>query len=89
MAPLSCKVNYISTNTTTTLQAGAQNIQIHTVCCPIATTGTVTFQDTGSPTTYFVLPIGSIGCFILDIVCSNGLAIVTSAADKVLVTTWQ
>lgn len=82
------KPTYISTQTTTTIYTGG-NVQIHTVICPIALTGTATFQDTGSPTTYFVLPIGSIGCFILDCNFPNGLAVVTSAADKLIVSTAQ
>lgn len=80
------QTKYIATATTTTIQS-AGNISIHTVVCPIALTGTATFQDTGSPTTYFVLPIGSIGSFRLDCICANGLAVVTSAADKLIVTT--
>ncbi len=81
------QLTYISTATTTTIQS-AGNITIHTITCPIATTGTVTFNDvTGSPVTYFVLPIGSIGSFRLDSICANGLKVVTSAADKVIVTT--
>lgn len=81
------QLTYISSATTTTI-ASAGNISIHTVTCPIATTGTVTFTDvTGSPVTYFVLPIGSIGSFKLDSICGNGLKVVTSAADKVIVTT--
>lgn len=79
---------YISSQTTTTIEANARNITIHTVNCPIATTGTVTFQDiAGSPATYFVLPIGSIGSFRLDATYPNGLKVVTSAGDKVIVTT--
>ncbi len=89
MNPIVCKTTYISSNTTTHIQTGSVAINIHTIACPIATTGTVTFRDTGTPTTYFVLPIGSIGTFILDIVCSNGLDVVTSASDKVIITTWQ
>lgn len=75
----------ISTQTTTTVAASG-NVRIHTVICPKATTGTVTFEDiAGSPATYFVLPIGSIGCFILDASAPNGLKVVTSAADTVLI----
>lgn len=78
---------YISSSTTTTIAGGAGNVFIHTVNCPIATTGAVTFEDiTGSPVTYFVLPIGSIGCFILDSIFPNGLKVVTAAADKVIIT---
>lgn len=78
------QLSYISTQTTTTVLA-AGNLTVHTVTCPIATTGTVTFEDVaGSPATYFVLPIGSIGSFRLDTLLPNGLKIVTSAADKVI-----
>lgn len=76
---------YISTATTTVIQA-AGNISIHTVNCPIALTGTATFQN-ASAAAYFVLPIGSIGSFRLDMVCANGLSVVTSAGDKLIVTT--
>lgn len=73
---------------TTTLVVAASNVHIHTVVCPKATTGTVTFNDVaGSPNTYFVLPIGSIGTFILDSVFPNGLSVITSAADTVLIQT--
>lgn len=83
-------LTYIAAQTTTTIEGAAKNITIHTVNCPIATTGTVTFEDIAvSPATYFVLPIGSIGSFRLDSVCGNGLKVVTSAGDKVLVTTQQ
>jgi L-lactate utilization protein LutC len=81
------QLTYISSATTTTIASGV-NVTVHTVVCPIATTGTVTLQSTaGSPATYCVLPIGSIGTLILDSVCPNGLAVVTSAGDKVIVTT--
>ncbi len=83
-----CKTTYIATNTTTTIDSNHSNVNIHTIVCPIALTGTATFQDVGSPTTYFVLPIGTIGTIILDAVFPNGLAVVTSAADKLLVTTY-
>ena len=76
---------YISTATTTTI-ASAGNITIHTVTCPIALTGTATFQDSAA-SAYFVLPIGSIGSFRLDSVCPKGLAVVTSAGDKLIITT--
>lgn len=79
------QLTYISTATTTVVQA-ANSTTIHTVNCPIATTGTVTFQDSAAAA-YFVLPIGSIGSFRFDSVCNKGLSVVTSAADKVMVTT--
>lgn len=78
---------YISTATTTTV-AAAGNITVHTINCPIALIGTATFQDVAtSPATYFVLPIGTIGSIRLDSVFANGLKIVTSAGDKLIVTT--
>lgn len=80
------RFKYISTQTTTHVVTGTENLTVHTVICPIATTGTVTFQDTVTPTTYFVLPIGSVGSFRLDIVLPAGLDVVTSAGDKVIVT---
>lgn len=79
---------YIATQTTTTIEAAAKNITIHTVNCPIALTGTATFTDiAGSPATYFVLPIGTIGSLRFDSACANGLKVVTSAADKLIITT--
>lgn len=75
----------ISTQTTTSVVTGG-NVHIHTIVCPKATTGTVTFNDVaGSPATYFVLPIGSIGTFIMDAVYPNGLSVITSAGDNVLI----
>lgn len=74
----------ISTATTTSVTTAGKNMKIHTVVCPKALTGTATFQDT-SASAYFVLPIGSIGTFILDSVFPNGLDVVTSAGDTVLV----
>lgn len=80
------QTSYIATQTTTTVIASG-NGEIHTVNCPIALTGTATFTDVaGSPATYFVLPIGSIGSFRLDVSTPNGLKVVTSAADKVITT---
>lgn len=76
---------YIATATTTVI-AAAGNITIHTITCPIALTGTATFQN-ASAGAYFVLPIGSIGSFRLDSMCPTGLSVVTSAADKLIVTT--
>ena len=75
----------ISSQTTTNIVTGTNLLHLHTVICPKATTGTVTFRDTITPTNYFVLPIGSIGTFIFDSVLSSGLDVVTSAADNVLI----
>ncbi len=80
---------YISSATTTNIQP-AGNCYIHTVNCPIALTGTAKFQDrAGSPVEYFTLPIGSIGSLILDAVFPNGLSVVTSAGDKLIITSKQ
>lgn len=76
---------YISTATTTTVQA-AGLLTVHTIVCPIALTGTATFRDSANAT-YFVLPIGTIGSFTFDASLAKGLNIVTSAADKLIVTT--
>ena len=76
----------ISTATTTNIETNSRQIKLHTVICPKATTGTVTFNDKAG-TTYFVLPIGSIGTFIFDINLPNGLSIVTSAGDTVIANT--
>jgi hypothetical protein len=84
-------VKYISTNTTTNLAAAGRNSRVHTVILPKNSTGTVTFQDkTGSPVTQFVLPTSTVaGTYILDVVFGNGLDVVTSAADTVIVTYYQ
>ena len=79
------QLTYIATATTTVIAASG-NSSIHTVTCPIALTGTATFQDKAG-SAYFVLPIGSIGSFRLDAIAPNGLSVVTSAGDKVIVTT--
>jgi hypothetical protein len=76
---------YIATNTTTHVVT-ALNCTLHTVVCPIALTGTATFQDLAAAA-YFVLPIGSIGSFTFDCILPNGLDVVTSAADKLIITT--
>lgn len=76
---------YIATATTTVI-AATGNITVHTVVCPIALLGTATFQDKAAAA-YFVLPIGSIGSFLLDSSFANGLSVVTSAADKLVITT--
>lgn len=86
MTKIQYQLKYISTATTTSIESSAKGITIHTITCPIALTGTATFQDS-TGTAYFVLPIGSIGSFILDVSCPKGLSVVTSAADKVIVTT--
>lgn len=80
------QLKYISTQTTTHVVTGSNNLTLHTVNCPIATSGTVTFQDTVTPTTYFVLPAGSVGSFRFDLVLPLGLDVVTSAGDKVILT---
>lgn len=85
---LECRGTYISSATTTNITAG--KTFLHTIVCPIATTGTVTVQDrAGTPNVYFVLPIGSIGTLTLDIELTNGLAVVTSAGDNCIITWMQ
>ncbi len=78
---------YISTNKTTHVQANGSSSVVHTVVVPKTTTGTVTFQSTASPAvTYFVLPASTIaGSYLFDAVCGNGLDVVTSASDVVIV----
>jgi len=79
------QATYIATNTTTVVSTG--RTLLHTVVCPIALTGTATFQDSAA-TAYFVLPIGSIGTLHFDCVLDKGLSVVTSAADKLIIN-WQ
>lgn len=79
------KTTYIATATTTVV-AATGNITVHTITCPIALTGTATFQNNAAAA-YYVLPIGSIGSFRIDGVCALGLSVVTSAADKLIITT--
>ena len=79
------ETKYIASQTTTGVTTGKS--MLHTVVCPIALTGTAKFQDlTGTPVEYFTLPIGSIGSFLFDSSMSNGLAVVTSAGDKLIIT---
>lgn len=80
------RFKYISTNTTTHVVTGSENLTLHTVICPVATSGDITFQDTVTPTTYFVLPAGSVGSFRLDLKLPLGLDVVTASADKVILT---
>ena len=79
------KPTYISSATTTHVVTD-KKCQLHTVVCPIALTGTATFQDLAA-LAYFVLPIGSIGTLRFDCSLPNGLDVVTSAGDKLIVTT--
>lgn len=86
---LETNITYIATQTTTVIEATSKKLFLHTVTVPIASTGTITFEDVaGSPVTYFVLPIGSVGTFTFDCALANGLKVVTSAADK-LVVNWM
>lgn len=77
---------FISTATTTAIATGT--VILHTISFPIATTGTVTIEKSDG-TDYFVFPIGSINCHLYDIALPGGLSVVTSAGDKVVVTTAQ
>jgi len=84
------KPTLISTQTTTTIAATGGGV-IHTINIHITTTGTVTFQSTAAtPVVYFVLPVATVAnSYLLDVVFGNGLAVVTSAADNLMVTTGQ
>ncbi len=77
---------YISSNTTTHVQPTGSST-VHTVVIPKTTSGTVTFQSTAaSAVTYFILPAATIaGTYLFDCVCANGLDVVTSASDVVIV----
>ncbi len=81
---------YITTNTTTHIATSGSGV-VHTVVIPKTTTGTVTFQSiAGTPVIYFVFPASTIaGSYLLDGVFGNGLDVVTSASDVVIVTTGQ
>lgn len=74
------------TTATTTVIASSGNVTMHTISFPKATTGTVTVQN-GAGSSLMVYPVGSIGSMLLDAIYPNGLQIVTSAADAVVVTT--
>ncbi len=80
---------YITTNTTTHIAAIGVDAVVHTVIIPKTTSGTVTFQSlAATPVVYFVLPAATIaGSYLLDTVCGNGLDVVTSASDVVIVNT--
>lgn len=75
---------YISSATTTNIETNGRQIRIGTVCCPKALAGTATFQDKDGAA-YFVLPIGSINTQIINGIFPNGLSVVTSAGDTLLV----
>ncbi|MGH7249354.1 MAG: hypothetical protein ACREGC_00085 [Minisyncoccia bacterium] len=81
------KPTYITTNTTTHIAALGDETTIHTVIIPKTTSGTVTFQSLAdTPVVYFVLPTATIaGSYLFDCVCGNGLDVVTSASDVVIV----
>jgi len=85
------QTKYISTATTTTLALAGRNSKIHTIVIPKTTTGTVTFQDkTGTPVTQFVLPASTVaGTYIIDSVFGNGLDVITSQADVVIINYFQ
>jgi hypothetical protein len=81
------QAKYISTMTTTSVASG--RMTLHTVVCPLALTGSLVFEDTASsPNTYFVIPAGSQGTFLFDCVLNNGLQVISSYADKVIIN-WQ
>jgi len=83
------KPTYISTQTTTHIEPIGSETIIHTVIIPKTTSGTVTFQSlAATPVVYFVLPAATIAdSYLFDSVCGNGLDVVTSAGDVVIVNT--
>jgi hypothetical protein len=77
----------ITTQTTTTVVSTSDLVYLHSIIAPKASGGTITLTDVASsPATYMVLPIGTIGTMLFDIVLPNGLKVVTSAGDTVLLT---
>lgn len=81
------KATYISSSTISTIAATGTNATLHTVNIPKALTGTATFKDGAASTTYFVLPIGSIGSQRFDSSCPNGLTVKLSVDETIIVTT--
>lgn len=79
----------ITTNTTTSIVATADLVVLHTVIIPVTTTGTVSFQDI-SGNVYFTLPVATVaGTYsFTDVPLKQGLKVVTSAADNVILT-WK
>ncbi len=78
----------ISTATTTSIVATSDLVVLHAIILPKNSAGTITFEDvTGSPVTYFVLPAATVaGTYMFsDIVFPNGLKVVTSSSDNVIV----
>lgn len=84
---IECNVEYITTNKTTNVVADKRNVFVHAINFPKNTTGTVTLQSVAdTPVTYFAFPASTVaGTYILDVEVSNGLAVVTSAADVTIV----
>lgn len=83
------KPTYITTNTTTHIEPIGSETVVHTVIIPKTTTGTVTFQSLATtPVVYFLLPASTIAnSYLFDTTCGNGLDVVTSASDVVIVNT--
>lgn len=88
---LQCQPNSIAGSGTTNIAALGINITVHTVVIPKTSAGTITLQDrAASPNTYYQFPASTVaGSYLVDILCNNGLAVVTSGADTPLVTTIQ
>ena len=76
--------NYIHTMTTTVIAASG-HVEVGTVVIPKTTSGTITFQDQAG-TAYFVFPSSTVaGSYRFNSIFGNGLSIVTSAADTLIV----
>ncbi len=78
-----------TTATAATVAIATGPVLVHTVINPKASAGTMSLTDTGGSTTYYSSPTASIGCAILDMVCSNGLKIVQGSAADTITVTWQ
>jgi len=72
---------FISTATDTLIGTGT--VFVHSISFPKATAGVVTLEAVDG-TDYIALPVGTIGCFVLDVAFS-GLSIKTASADFVIV----
>ncbi len=82
-------ITNIATQTTTHIAAIGQAVIVHSVVLPVTNAGTITFQSlAATPVVYFVLPASTLAqTMVLDVVCGNGLDVVTASGDKVMVIT--
>lgn len=81
---ISNTITAITTATTTPIATG--EVQLFSVICPLGTglVGTATFNSTaGVP--YFVLPIGTSSTLEFRGALANGLSVVTSVADNIII----